>query len=87
MKDWVYLVITAVTVVGMVALPTIFGKTPGQPPVIKGNQVFCSDGYKLERTWRGNLVCRKDKTPNGTMIPHEMERNPAVETAGERFAS
>lgn len=79
--------IAAITIAGLVALPLIFSKTPDEPPVIKGNRVFCGDGYRLERNWRGFLVCRKDETPNGTMIPHEMERNPAVETAGERFAS
>ena len=48
-------------------------------PVVRDGEVFCSNGYQLGRSWQGFLLCEKQIGPNGTMIPHDMQRNPAAE--------
>lgn len=76
--DTVMVTIGLLAAAAMIALAMAAGP-PDQPPVMKDGKVFCSDGYRLERNWREFIVCRKDDVPNGTMIPHEMESNPAHE--------
>lgn len=79
MKCWFYSIAPIGVLICIVAAVVVNLESPATPPVIKDGKVFCGDGYRLKRNWREHLVCRKDETPNGKMLPHEMESNPAHE--------